>query len=668
MTTSSDLPVHLGEGHQYPGAYDKSLRLAPRFLRIVWLFLAIAFASLAVGIVLEFGLLTHEEIVHGPFRTEPGTRTAWVPVGQVYGHFSCCIGARTDDNEHPGASNLRAWLNGRELGPAHTLHDDIRSGKTAGFSHYEDNTIRFFIPGSIANDQSAVLRVLFPVQYSIGFFDLNALIVIVLMALAGIRLRADPILWFVPTVALSVYIVAVYLFEVPPVPLIAPDTASYWSSDPERPLGYTAVLHVIYALTGSFKFIPAIQSGAYCVAVLAFQAATWRLTRNIVLATAVATVLLLHHRLLESSLWALSEQLFIVFLLLHVAAAAWTLATRSRAALISMALTAIGVISIRPAGTFVLVALLLFCLFWKGNRIFAARWVMVPLAVGMIIFMGVGLAVRGVAIYRLPGFGAFPYIAYLYDDSGDIPPVAKQTIKDFLQPYIKGHKEAELGGAVAAAQYEANSFNAITYGLPASLSKVLPGEDVSALEGRLAVETITRHPIAYLRHVAMTFAGGLTYALHSYAIDATDIQNLYRQMRKPTRIVAQLVGGLQPFNVDSDGSRYGLVRDYPIPELPDIGKWHRWPLILFGMIALVSILVAVVQRPSELMFFTAYTSILAIGGYLFVAATTVFIDRYAMPLDVFIIVTIGGGVLEASRLLHQKLRGLAKFQPQIATA
>lgn len=679
--TTPDVPVHLGEADQFAGTHGKSLRLSSRLHPIVLLLLAMAGASLAVGIVLEFGAWTHEEVIRGPFRTEPGTRTAWVPVGPEYSHFSCCIGARADDDVHHAASSLRASLNGRELGPAHMLHDDIRSGMTSGFSHWNDNTLRFFIPESVANDQTTALRVRYPVQYSIGFFDLNALIVIVLIAMAGVRLGAHPILWFVPTVSLSIYIVAVYLFESPPVPLIAPDTASYWYATPdhyiynylymdaiaERPLGYTALLHTVYGLTGNLKYIPAIQSGIYCVAVLAYQTAIWRLTRNIFFATAAAAVLLLYHALLVNSIWALSEQLFIAFLVLHVAAAAWALASRSRAALISTALTAVVIISIRPAGTFVLVALLFFCLFWKGNRIFAVRWVMLPLAIGMTIFMGVGFAVRGIAMYKLPGFGAFPNVAYLYDGSGNIPPIAKQTIAAFLQPYIRGHKEAELGGIVAVTTYEANNFNAITYGLPPRLSKVLPGRDVSALEGRLAIETITRHPFEYVRHVAMTFSGGLTYALHSHPIDANDIQEFYRQMSKPTQVVGKLVGGLQSFNVDSDGSSYGLVRDYPIPELPDIGRWHRWALMLFGIIALVSTFAAVFQKPSGLTFFTAYTSTLAIGGYLFVAATTVFIDRYAMPLDAFIIITLGNGVLEAWQVLHRKLRALAESQPQIAT-
>lgn len=185
MTSTPDFPAQWGGASQYAGSYNEPSRLARRFLPVVLFLLAIASVSLAIGIALEFGVWTHEEVIHGPFRTETGARDAWVPVGQASGNFPCCIGARTDDSGHLAASNLRAWLNGRELGPAHTFHDDIRSGKTAGYSHWQDNTVRFFIPESVANNQTASLRVRYPVQYSVALLTLNALMVSVLTVLTG---------------------------------------------------------------------------------------------------------------------------------------------------------------------------------------------------------------------------------------------------------------------------------------------------------------------------------------------------------------------------------------------------------------------------------------------------------------------------------------------------
>lgn len=229
MTSTPDIPADLAEAGQFSSTYDKSLRLAPRFLPIVLLLLAIASASLSVGIVLEFGIWTHEEIIRGPFRTEAGTRDAWAPLGRNYANFSCCLGARPDVDQHSTASSLRAWLNGRELGPP---HDAIRSGKTPGFIHWEDDTVRFVIPDSVANDETATLRILYPVQYSIEFFSLDELAIIVLIGLAGfcgLAHRTLPVLQamlgagiIASAVALAVYLLfltAGYLTQQP-----APET------------------------------------------------------------------------------------------------------------------------------------------------------------------------------------------------------------------------------------------------------------------------------------------------------------------------------------------------------------------------------------------------------------------------------------------------------------
>ena len=165
---------------------ERLLHLRSRLLPAVLILLTFATALLAVGIFLQFGVWTNEEVIHGPFPTEQlGSRIALVPVGSAYSRIPCCIGVQSDSIEHDAASNLRAWLNGRELGPPHTLHDDIRSGKTAGFSHW-GKEIRFFIPESIPNDQSVTLRARYPIQYSTDFLTLSAAVELLLLPVAFI--------------------------------------------------------------------------------------------------------------------------------------------------------------------------------------------------------------------------------------------------------------------------------------------------------------------------------------------------------------------------------------------------------------------------------------------------------------------------------------------------
>src|SRR5262249_25538310 len=161
--------------------------------------------------------------------------------------------------------------------------------------------------------------------------------------------------------------------------------------------------------------------------------------------------------------------------------------------------------------------------------------------------------VRGIAINRMPGLAAFPYVAYLYDGSGDIPLIAEQAIRATLQPYIEGHQEAERDGILAVTKYEANHYNDIILSLPFSLSKVLAGQDVSALEGRVAMETIKRHPLQFMRLVVRTFIGGFHYAFASWPIDGSFIREQYHYLQSDPldRIVSKAIGALGSFDVDT---------------------------------------------------------------------------------------------------------------------
>lgn len=593
-----------------------------------------------------------------------------------------------DSMDAPDRSLLRLFESDASLGPSHSQHVDINHIGGGRFSHWYDG-FRFSssdntdprVNGRIYRivDRPDLIRLIF-VPLALSLIVLAYRLWRPGRPIAELRLlrsaARNPAIWFVLTLGLSAYIVAIYLFQSPPVPLFQADSSSYWVSlhpnyrgAETRPIGYSIVLHAIYRLAGGFRYLPAVQSAAYCLAVLVLQAGVWRLTRNIMFATIIAAVLLLFHALLLYSLFVMTEELFTACLVLHIAAAAWALATRSRAALVIMAVTAVMIVSLRPAGTFVLVAVVLFCLFWRGNRIFALRWAALPLAIGLVVFMGLGLAVRGIALERLPGFYAFPYVAYLYDGSADIPVIAEQTIRATLQPYIKGHEEAERDGVLAVTQYEASHFNSIANSLPPILSKVLPGQDVSALEGRLAMQTIRRHPLQFLILVGRTFAGGFDYALVSWPINAGTIQDYYRQLSKSTDVMRRVIGDFGSFNVDAEKSRYGLVRDYPLPQLPLISGWLWWALIIwFWVTAATSLSAAVFGHPSNLGFFTAYASGLAIGGYLFIALTTVVIPRFTAPLDAFIIVTIASGLLAAERLIVDVVRRLlARFNFTMAS-
>jgi hypothetical protein len=114
---------------------------------------------------LEAGFWQSSEFHSGPFKPDPfagSAERANLSVGfaTIEEHpFKCCFSVRSDVNEHPDRSDLRLWINGKEVAPAHeTDHDQIRSGQSHGFSFW-NHVVIFALPVGQANDASAVAEV-----------------------------------------------------------------------------------------------------------------------------------------------------------------------------------------------------------------------------------------------------------------------------------------------------------------------------------------------------------------------------------------------------------------------------------------------------------------------------------------------------------------------------
>ena len=117
------------------------------------LFLPFLLAAI-VAVVLEFGFWTQEETFQGPFATETaGSRSVIVPV-QVKMPFGCCLRFVSDNVANPFQSDLKLWINGREMGPAHAMHEDIRRGNTTAFSFW-GGVLLFALPPDVANSAGA---------------------------------------------------------------------------------------------------------------------------------------------------------------------------------------------------------------------------------------------------------------------------------------------------------------------------------------------------------------------------------------------------------------------------------------------------------------------------------------------------------------------------------
>ncbi len=127
-------------------------------------FWPLALLTLAM-LTIQFGAWRKEFNIAGPFAAETNParhsliltvpkegRTAWwrrPPLG--------------DTNEEPFQSNLELRIDGREVGPPHTLHETIREGSTAGFSHWGPYVI-FSLPPGVRNSPETIATLRYNVR------------------------------------------------------------------------------------------------------------------------------------------------------------------------------------------------------------------------------------------------------------------------------------------------------------------------------------------------------------------------------------------------------------------------------------------------------------------------------------------------------------------------
>jgi hypothetical protein len=125
------------------------------------LFFPLAILTL-VSLALELGAWHTEFKIAGPFgaETNPPRASLILEVPRASGLWNQPVG---DDAEHPFQSFLELRINGRDMGPPHTPHETIRTGKTTGFSHWGPNVI-FSLPPEVKNGPETIVALRYKVR------------------------------------------------------------------------------------------------------------------------------------------------------------------------------------------------------------------------------------------------------------------------------------------------------------------------------------------------------------------------------------------------------------------------------------------------------------------------------------------------------------------------
>lgn len=105
-----------------------------------------------VALALQFGAWKQKYIFSGPFaaETNPARHSLILAVPEQARVAWWRQPLTGDYGEKPYESILELQIDGREMGPAHSQHETIREGATAGFSHWGPNVI-FSLPSDVKN-------------------------------------------------------------------------------------------------------------------------------------------------------------------------------------------------------------------------------------------------------------------------------------------------------------------------------------------------------------------------------------------------------------------------------------------------------------------------------------------------------------------------------------
>jgi hypothetical protein len=433
--------------------------------------------------------------------------------------------------------------------------------------------------------------------------------------------------------------------------LIYPDTGTYYHYSWLVPLGYPLFLSTVRWTAGSHVFVPTVQIILLTASACVLVDGVARLLKSASLTLGVTVVLLANTPTFLSAGEAVTEPLYTALLFLNVGVAFRLLACFEKPSTIVLSASSAASIFIRPAGFFTAPAMLYVPLAMRSWRL--AAWCLIPLIgfyAGTIV---VNQYVRGTDQQSQLGRVLFAQVslhfdpAYVEEADRELVQAVHQALRPFQSEYSR------TDGWLGRYRYSMMTYNARVRAAEAALRPFLEKgvgsnnfrfEQLDPPQLRFFFATVLHNPTGYLRSVTEQLYGAWTEGIFPYRRTTFDyLQGEAAASEGRMQLLARYRLPLTPEQIQVDPAKAQSSIFAPIDQL-DLGYWAfrdylfgGWPMrvwitVVVGVITLFAIPAGLFVRSSHILAL-GYLGVIIHGSVVLVAMTTVFIARYALPVE-----------------------------------
>jgi hypothetical protein len=575
-----------------------------------------------------------------------------LPLKPDYGTF---LQVESDHIFGPRTSDLQILEDGKSLGPPHSFHSEIWDKGAGRYSHWGNasGSAVVFSASDNSDPRANGRRYELVVQPAFSALLVGVLLVAALTSsilLAWIVQLPWNLATFVLAAAALASWVSMYFGHVS----VSEDTSNYTDWLLTVPLGYPLFLSAIEHVAGSLRWTSAVQAALLTLACVFVALQIARLSGRAAAGLATLAALLVYTPMFAMEHGLLSEGLFIPLILINIGAAFRLIRRPHIGYAILLALSAAWIMFVRPAGYFA-VAGVFFLIVACNARLFLLRWALVPTILFIACTSITNVAVRGTGTPSQVGRVLFPHVAFLFK-----PEFITGDSKEYAQAAfdaITGNREGymRLTDRTDRFNYLLNDYNrrllatdvAIYQKFATKERNPVPGEDEHSFRFRrmneiylsLFLSTVSHDPLRYLRLVAEQLIGAWQYSVlydygrfrDSYLLEANrEYETRVKHVKErnlplseaDVRFNTHLVEGLPGDFAERLDTAYRNIRT------------QRWLIYAIGAITLLAIpLGGLVFRRSWRWVALGYCGVMIHGSMLLTAAVTVFIPRYAIPVD-----------------------------------